>query len=63
MSSKFFGNKTVKQSETKKGSKSIKYSITTDESGQAKLRTTRNLSGFTLTLKFENEILDTVKVK
>jgi hypothetical protein len=48
---------------TKKGSKSIKYSIKTDESGQAKLRTTRNLSGFTLTLKFENEILDTVKIK
>ena len=48
---------------SKKGSKSIKYSITTDESGQAKLRTTRNLSGFTLTLKFDNEVLDIVKIK
>ena len=48
---------------SKKGSKSIRYSVTTNDSGRASLRTTRNLSGFTLTLRFDNEILDLLKIK
>jgi hypothetical protein len=48
---------------SKKGSKSIRYSVTTNDSGRASLRTTRNLSGYTLTLRFDSEILDQLKFK
>ena len=48
---------------SKKGSKSIRYSVTTNDSGRASLRTTRNLSGYTLTLRFDSEVLDQLKFK
>jgi hypothetical protein len=48
---------------SKKGSKSIRYSVTTNDSGRASLRTTRNLNGYTLTLRFDNEVLDQLKFK
>jgi hypothetical protein len=48
---------------SKKGSKSIRYSVTTNDSGRASIRTTRNLSGYTLTLRFDSEVLDQLKFK
>ena len=48
---------------SKKGSKSIRYSVTTNDSGRASLRTTRNLNGYTLTLRFDSEVLDQLKFK
>ena len=46
----------------KKGSKSLKFTLTTDEDGVAGVRTKTKLAGFTLTLYFGSTKLDSVKV-
>jgi hypothetical protein len=48
---------------TKKGSKSISFNVATDDAGAYALRTSRNLKGFVLTLKFNGEVLDKITVK
>jgi hypothetical protein len=48
---------------TRKGFKSISYNVKTDDSGNASIVTSRKLSGFTLTLRYNSDSLDTVKVK
>ena len=48
---------------TKKGVKSISFKITTDGSGDVNFRTKRELNGFTITLRYKNEVLDKVRVK
>jgi len=46
----------------KKGAKSLKFTLTTDEDGVAGVKTKTKLSGFTLTLYFGSTKLDSVKV-
>ena len=46
----------------KKGAKSIKFTLNTDEDGVAGVRTKTKLAGFTLTLYFGSTKLDSVKV-
>ena len=46
----------------KKGAKSIKFTLNTDEDGVAGVKTKTKLSGFTLTLYFGSTKLDSVKV-
>lgn len=46
----------------KKGSRSLKFTVTTDEDGVAGVKTKTKLSGFTLTLYFGSTKLDSVKV-
>jgi hypothetical protein len=46
----------------KKGSRSLKFTLTTDEDGVAGVRTKTKLAGFTLTLYFGSTKLDSVKV-
>jgi predicted nucleic acid-binding Zn-ribbon protein len=48
---------------TKKGSKTVTYKATTNDSGDVIVQTTRNLSGFTLTLRLNGEYMDKEKVK
>ena len=48
---------------TKKGSKSITYKATTNDSGDVLLLTARNLSGFTLTLRYNGDYMDKEKIK
>ena len=50
-------------SATRKGSKTISFNVKTNENGNASIITSRNLSGFALTLRYNGESLDTVKVK
>ena len=47
---------------TKKGSKSISFKVATDDAGSYALRTTRNLKGFLLVLKYNGELLDKLQV-
>jgi len=47
---------------TKKGQKSINFSVVTDEDGQAKFTTSRNLAGFRLALSLDGEILTSIRV-
>jgi hypothetical protein len=47
---------------TRKGYKSISFKATTNENGSCILRTTRNLSGFKLVLRFSGDIMDSVKI-
>ena len=47
---------------TKKGSKSISFKVNTDDSGSYILRTSRNLKGFLLVLKYNGELLDKTQV-
>ena len=47
---------------TKKGSKSISFKVGTDDAGSYALRTTRNLKGFLLVLKYNGELLDKIQV-
>ena len=47
---------------TKKGSKSISFKVGTDEAGSYVLRTTRNLKGYLLVLKYNGELLDKIQV-
>ena len=47
---------------TKKGSKSISFKVGTDDAGSYALRTTRNLKGFLLVLKYNGELLDKTQV-
>jgi len=46
----------------KKGAKSLKFTLTTDEDGVAGIRTKTKLSGFTMTLYLGTTKLDTVKI-
>jgi hypothetical protein len=46
----------------KKGSRSLKFTLTTDEDGVAGVKTKTKLAGFTLTLYFGSNKLDSVKV-
>jgi len=48
---------------TKKGSKSISFNVATDDAGAYALRTSRNLKGFVLVLKYNGEQLDKTTVK
>jgi hypothetical protein len=48
---------------TKKGSKSISFKVGTDDAGSYALRTSRNLKGFVLVLKYNGEQLDKTTVK
>ena len=48
---------------TKKGSKSISFNVATDDAGAYVLRTSRNLKGFVLVLKYNGEPLDKTTVK
>ena len=50
-------------SATRKGFKSISYKVKTDDSGNASIITSRKLSGFALTLRYNGDSLDKVKVK
>jgi hypothetical protein len=47
---------------TKKGSKSISFKVGTDYAGSYALRTTRNLKGYLLVLKYNGELLDKIQV-
>lgn len=47
---------------TKKGSKAIRFSVATKANGSIQIRTTRNLSGYSLKLIFEGQTLKTTKV-
>ncbi len=47
----------------KKGSKSLKFSVTIDEDGVGGVRTKTKLAGYTLTLFYGSEKLDQVRVK
>ena len=46
---------------TKKGSKTITYKVSTNEFGSAIVITSRKLSGFTLTLRFDSKYMDKTK--
>ena len=48
---------------TKKGSRTLKFSIDTDEDGIGGIRTKTKLAGYTLVLSFRSEKLDQVRVK
>jgi hypothetical protein len=48
---------------TRKGFKSIVYRVETNEFGDVSIITSRKLSGFTLTLRFEGELLASVRAK
>jgi chromosome segregation ATPase len=48
---------------SKRGAKTIKYSVTTGESGAIQLRTTRNLNGYTLKVVYSGITLDSLLVK
>ena len=48
---------------TKKGAKSLQYKVTTNAEGNVKFSTKNVLKGFTMTLLFNGERLDSVKVK
>ena len=48
---------------TRKGFRSITYRVNTNDSGDASIITSRNLSGFTLTLRYNGEYLDKVKAR
>jgi hypothetical protein len=48
---------------TKKGSKAVTYKVTTNDSGDVIVLTSRNLSGFTLTLRLNGEYMDKEKIK
>ena len=48
---------------TKKGAKSLQYKVTTNAEGNVKFSTKNILKGFTMTLLFNGERLDSVKVK
>jgi len=47
---------------TKKGSKSISFKVGTDDAGSYALRTTRNLKGYLLVLRYNGELLDKIQV-
>jgi hypothetical protein len=46
---------------TRKGYKTISFKATTNENGNSVLRTTRNLAGFKLVLRYAGDIMDSVK--
>ena len=46
---------------TRKGYKTISFKATTNENGSSILRTTRNLAGFKLVLRFDGDIMDSAK--
>jgi hypothetical protein len=46
----------------KKGAKSLKFTLTTDEDGVAGVRTKTKLAGFTFSVYFGSTKLDSVKV-
>ena len=48
---------------TKKGAKTLQYKVTTNAEGNVKFSTKNILKGFTMTLLFNGERLDSVKVK
>ena len=48
---------------TKKGSKAVTYKATTNDSGDVIILTSRNLSGFTVTLRLNGEYMDKEKIK
>jgi len=48
---------------TKKGARALRFAVNTDEDGNGGLRTKTKLSGYTLTLYFESEKLDSVRVR
>jgi len=47
---------------SRKGKASIRFSATTNEDGAVQIRTSRNLSGYSVKLVFDGEVLKTVKV-
>jgi hypothetical protein len=48
---------------TRKGAKSLQYKVTTNDEGEFKFSTKNKLKGYTLTLLFNGERLDSFKVK
>lgn len=48
---------------TKKGSKSLRFTLTTDEDGSGGIRTRTRLSGYTLVLYFGSQKLDQVRLR
>lgn len=48
---------------TKKGAKSLRFTLTTDEDGSGGIRTRTRLSGYTLVLYFGSQKLDQVRVR
>lgn len=48
---------------TKKGAKSLRFTVSTNEEGTGGLRTKTKLSGYTLVLSFDSIKLDTVRVR
>jgi hypothetical protein len=50
-------------SAVRKGFKTISFNVKTNDYGNASIITSRNLSGFALTLKYENDSLDRIKIK
>jgi hypothetical protein len=47
---------------TKKGSRPISFKVVTDDAGSYALRTSRNLKGFLLVLRYNAEMLDKIQV-
>jgi hypothetical protein len=47
---------------SRKGKTTIRFSATTNEDGAVRIRTTRNLSGYTLKLIFDGQSLKTIKI-
>ena len=48
---------------TKKGAKTIKFSLNSDDSGAVNFTTRRNLKGYKVTLYYQGEIFDSIKIK
>ena len=48
---------------TKKGKSTISYSTNTDDSGDVSILTSRNLIGYTLTLRYEGRVMDKILVR
>ena len=48
---------------TKKGKSTISYSANTDDSGDVSILTSRNLIGYTLTLRYEGRVMDKILVR
>jgi hypothetical protein len=48
---------------TKKGSKTITFNLKTNSEGDVILRTTRKLSGYTVSVYFDGEKLDSARAK
>jgi hypothetical protein len=56
------GSDEVRVAASKKGAKTIRWNVTTNEAGKVTIKTGRALSGFKLTLFYDDEALDVLKV-